>query len=43
VGFRDGHWEGTVNWFDVFDRHRSWQTLADAPLQETIFMQRGWS
>ena len=31
-GIQDGHWDGTVNWFDVFDPATGgWQTLADAP------------
>ncbi|MBD0280367.1 MAG: hypothetical protein ICV81_20730 [Flavisolibacter sp.] len=31
-GIQDGHYEGTVNWLDVFDPSTGkWQTLADAP------------
>jgi N-acetylneuraminic acid mutarotase len=31
-GIQDGHYEGTVNWLDVFDPLAGkWQTLADAP------------
>ena len=32
AGIQDGHYEGTVNWLDVFDPSTGkWQTLADAP------------
>ncbi len=32
AGIQDGHWEGTVPWFDVFDPVTgSWQVLPDAP------------
>ena len=31
-GIQDGHYEGTVNWLDVFDPSTGkWQMLADAP------------